>query len=237
MKDQDFITLNRRNSWLWFLLAFQAGAVNAGGFVAAGRFVTHTTGFATHFAYDLASWKLTHALSMLTVPVFFLFGAMVSAYFVAPQREDKNPNYRWPAFFIFLCLALAMILGELGLFGIYGEDDRARKDYLFMVLLCMASGLQNALISNANGMVVRTTHLTGVTTDLATGVMRLLHLHKEDRHRRHELLANFARLGIIVSFVVGSSVSALLFLRAEYWGFLLPVFTSLVMLQYFIRRT
>lgn len=234
----DFVTLTPKNMRLWWLLAFQAGAVNAGGFVAAGRFVTHTTGFATHFAVELAHWRVSHALSMLTVPAFFLFGAMISSYFVdRPDESGKAPNYRWPAFFIFLCLSTAMLLGELGAFGVYGEDDKALKDYLFLILLCLGSGLQNALIANASGVVVRTTHLTGVTTDLARGIMRIFHMGKIDGMYAYEYKANFARAGILVSFMLGSCVAALLFLSAEYWGFLLPVFTSLYMLQYFIRRT
>ncbi len=106
-----------------------------------------------------------------------------------------------------------------------------------MVLLCLASGLQNALIVHASGVVVRTTHLTGVTTDLAMGLVRLLFAEEDQRHERHGRLANMARFGIIGGFVLGSAISAFLFLRADYWGFLLPACTSLFLLVYFIRRT
>ncbi len=39
----------------WFLLSFNAGCINAGGFLATGRFVSHVTGFATFFGVDLAN--------------------------------------------------------------------------------------------------------------------------------------------------------------------------------------
>jgi uncharacterized membrane protein YoaK (UPF0700 family) len=102
----------------------------------------------------------------------------------------------------------------------------------------MASGLQNAMITNANGVVVRTTHLTGITTDLAAGFVRLL--FAQDRRAaasEKDRMASFARLGIIISFILGSGTSAFLFLKAEYLGFMLPVFTSLYLLIYFVRRT
>jgi uncharacterized membrane protein YoaK (UPF0700 family) len=235
---KDFITLNHRNVRVWFLMAFQAGVINAGGFLACKRFVTHTTGMATHFAYELANWHLEAAFGMLTVPLFFLLGAMITSYFVdLPHHRQQEPNFRMPALLIMVCLIFAMCLGEIGAFGIYGENSGPR-DYTFMALLCLASGLQNAMITNANGVVVRTTHLTGITTDLAAGFVRLLFPHDRkaattDRDR----MASIARLGIILSFISGSAASAFLFLKAEYLGFMLPVFTSFCLLIYFIRRT
>lgn len=235
---KDFIALNHRNIRVWFLMAFQAGVINAGGFLACKRFVTHTTGMATHFAYELANLHFPEAVSMLTVPLFFLVGAMITSYFVdLPHHRQQEPNFRMPALLIVVCLLFAMCLGEIGAFGIYGENSGPR-DYAFMALLCLASGLQNAMITNANGVVVRTTHLTGITTDLAASFVRLLFPHDRkaattDRDR----LASFARLGIILSFILGSAASAFLFLKAEYLGFMLPVFTSIYLLIYFIRRT
>jgi uncharacterized membrane protein YoaK (UPF0700 family) len=217
-------------------LAFQAGAVNAGGFIAANRFVTHTTGFATHFGFELANHHEGVALGMLSVPVFFLFGAMVTSYFVDLRLSQGRPaNYKVPSLLIFFCIALAMLLGEFGLFGPSGGEVVFRQDYLFLVLLCLASGLQNAMITNSAGVVVRTTHLTGVTTDLGVGLVRTFFgERRQDVHRlRHERLATFSRAGIIVAFVLGSTTSAYLYLQAHYLGFLVPVFTSLLLLRYF----
>lgn len=229
----DFISLNNRNIWVWWLLAFQAGAINAGGFIAAHRFVTHTTGFATHFGVELASAHWEAALGMVSVPAFFLLGAMITSYYVdLPQRRGRRPNYRTPSALIFLTVGAATLLGELGVFGIFGESLILRRDYLFLMLLCLASGLQNALITNANGVVVRTTHLTGVTTDLAVGLVRAW-LDRSHHETRREHLANVARVGILAAFVLGSVLSAILFLRAEYLGFLLPVGTSIIMMRYF----
>jgi uncharacterized membrane protein YoaK (UPF0700 family) len=175
---------------------------------------------------------------VLTVPLFFLLGAMITSYFVdLPLYRKQEPNFRMPALLILVCLLFAMCLGGIGAFGIYGENSGPR-DYTFMALLCMASGLQNAMITNANGVVVRTTHLTGITTDLAAGFVRLL--FAQDRRAaatERDRMASFARLGIITSFILGSGASAFLFLKAEYLGFMLPVFTSFCLLIYFVRRT
>ncbi len=233
-----FVDLNRRNIYVWWFLAFQAGAINAGAFISAHRFVTHTTGFATHFAFELASHKEGAALGMLSVPAFFLLGAMVTSYFVdLPQSSGQRANYMVPSILIFFCVTIAMILGELGFFGVFGGGMESRSNYVLLVLLCLASGLQNALITNSQGIVVRTTHLTGITTDLAVGLVRTLFGERRISPERlnHDRLATKARAGIIVSFVLGSTISSYLFLRAYYLGFLVPVSTAIYFLFYFLN--
>jgi uncharacterized membrane protein YoaK (UPF0700 family) len=236
---RDFVTLRRRNMLIWFVLAFQAGAVNAGGFIACKRFVTHTTGFATHFAFELATKNLHMAWSMLTVPAFFLLGAMITSFFVDLRLgENRSPNYRMPASLISICLLAAMLLGKFGYFGIFGDESMVSRDYLLMVLLCLASGLQNALFTNGSGMVVRTTHLTGVTTDLAASLVRLFFGHHRDwHHTKFDIKTSVARIGIIGSFVLGSASCAFLFLKVKYMGFAVPVLTSLGLLRYFVLTT
>lgn len=231
----DFFLLQRSNLKIWFLLAFQAGAINAGALLACGRFVTHTTGFATFFGNELAQGHWAESFGMLTVPLFFFLGAMISAYFVdLPMRSGRRPRFQLPAVLITGSLFSVMVLGEAGVFGLFGET-LIRKDYLFMVLLCLASGLQNALITNANGVVVRTTHLTGITTDLAVGIVRLL-FGEDGEDGDRDRLASVARFGLILSFILGAALSALLFLKAKYLGFFLPFLTSLILLRYFSQR-
>lgn len=235
-----FVELNRRNVYVWWLLAFQAGAINAGAFIGAHRFVTHTTGFATHFGFELANRHEGAALGMLSVPLFFLLGAMVTSYLVdLPQSHGKPGNYVLPSVLIFLCVTAAMVLGELGVFTSFGAELVIRYDYPFLVLLCLASGLQNALITNSQGVVVRTTHLTGITTDLAVGIVRSVFGERRLSPARlaHDRMATKARAGIIGAFVLGSTVSAYLYLRAHYLGFLVPVCTAAFVLGYFVNET
>ena len=71
---------------------------------------------------------------------------------------------------------------ELGWFGEFGEPLRLKRDYLLLALLCTASGLQNAVVSSLSGSIIRTTHLTGTTTDLGIGLIRVLY-STGDPHR------------------------------------------------------
>jgi uncharacterized membrane protein YoaK (UPF0700 family) len=109
--------------------------------------------------------------------------------------------------------------GHFGLFGEFGHEPELRQDYLLLALLCAASGLQNAVVSSASGSAVRTTHLTGLTTDLGTGLVRAF---SNRRLHESEMRAARLRFGTIVSFTGGSFAGAASYLHLHYLGFLGP---------------
>jgi uncharacterized membrane protein YoaK (UPF0700 family) len=228
---------NSRNVAIWLAMAFQGGAINAGGFLACHRFVTHTTGFATYFGTEMAQANFLTAFGMLTVPLFFLFGAMASAYFV-DCRLSAGLTPRYSAMFGLIAIAMLLIAaaGNRGAFGIFGETLNLNTDYVLLALLCLCSGIQNATITSASGAVIRTTHLTGVTTDLGIGLMRVLSSPRTAL-RNHELRANWMRAGLIFFFALGSLVSAILFNRYEYWAFLGPAFISMLLMGLTLRKS
>ncbi len=219
-----------QNIAIWFSMAFQAGMINSGGFLSCHRFVTHTTGFATHFGTELAMGKTFSAFGMLSVPFFFLFGSMVSAFFVDRRYiRGQRPLYHWMFALISVFMLLISILGEANFFGTFGDNMLLTKDYFLLVLLCMSSGIQNAAITSASGSVVRTTHLTGITTDLGIGLVRAMSLGYSDKVQASESKSNWMRAGIIISFIFGSTISALIYLRINYLGFIGPAIISFVL--------
>lgn len=222
---------NPRNIAIWFSMAFQGGAINAGGFLACHRFVTHTTGFATYFGTEFALGHIQAAIGFLTVPIFFLIGAMTSGFFVERNISlGKSPRYEWMFGFIVVTMVYIALAGSYGSFGPFGDAQSLIHDYVLLALLCLCSGIQNATITSASGAVVRTTHLTGITTDLAIGLVRVLTTGRSQTVRDHEKRINWVRFGLIMSFAAGSTVSALAYYRFEYWGFLGPALISLLLM-------
>lgn len=211
----------------WFLLSFNGGAINAGGFLATGRFVSHVTGFATLFGVDITSYQIEAALGILSVPFFFLLGAFIAGLLIdRPIFYGRKPHFDWVMGLSALCLFFAASGIELLNFGVFGDSFGLKQNYLLMVLLCMASGLQNAAITSSSGRSVRTTHITGLVTDLGLGLARIFSLNlKQERHQA-ELRANYLRIGSVVSFIIGSSIGAWVFLMLGYKGFLLPAIIS-----------
>lgn len=212
---------------IWFLLAFQAGSLNAGGYLACHRFVTHTTGFATLFGIDMARGDANVALGMITAPLFFLTGSFISAYFVDRKITlGLTPRYTQTFFLMSFLTFLIYILGKNNTFGEFGNSLDLSADYSLLALLCLTSGIQNATITSVSGSVVRTTHLTGLTTDLGIGLMRLISGTPKGS-RSTEIKANWMRIGIISSFILGSWLSAFYFINKQYGGFLIPLTISL----------
>ncbi len=216
-------TYSQQNMVIWFIMAFQAGTLNTGGFLACHRFVTHTTGFATLFGSEIAQGHLTTAIGIVTVPIFFLVGNILSAYLVDRRINlHLKPYYTAVFFLMFSFVAIIFTLGQMNFFGDFGGEVSIAQDYTLLALLCLTSGLQNATVTSASGAVVRTTHLTGITTDLGIGITRLFS-RAYRKSRNEEIKANWMRIGIISSFILGSWISASIFIYAQYGGFIIPL--------------
>ncbi len=217
------------NLFIWFLLAFQGGIVNVGGFLAVHRFVSHVTGFATWFGVEASGGNYIDAFGMLLSPLFYLIGAMTSAWMIERRRmKNLQPLYGVVLGIMSFLFFLVVIGGTTHFFGEFGEPFNYERDYVLLFILTFSCGLQNAVVSSASGAVVRTTHLTGLTTDLGIGLVRLWtdrkHFNKRDQN---EASANFFRFGIIMSFIIGSLVGALIFQRIHFLGFLIPMIVSI----------
>jgi uncharacterized membrane protein YoaK (UPF0700 family) len=210
-----------RNLFIWFVLAFQGGAINTGGFLSVHRFVSHVTGFATLAGTAGAHRDWSEMLGMLFVPICFLSGAMVSGWAVERRRiMNLNPRYSLVFSIMLINLVFIAISGSLGFFGKFGEPLNLGRDYFLLFMLSFTCGLQNAVISSASGTVIRTTHLTGITTDLGVGIVRLFSV--KEGHKQ-ELFANWCRFGIFTSFFLGSLIGALFYFKFNFFGFYLPV--------------
>lgn len=214
-----------QNALIWLSLAFQAGVINVGGYLACHRFVTHTTGFSTFFGVELAQGHIFNALGMLSVPIFFLLGSMLGGILVDLRLlKNQRPRYSMIFFLMTFCLAFIVIAGNAGFLGSFGEPLNSPHDYLLLILLCLTSGLQNATVTSVFGAIIRTTHLTGLTTDLGIGLMRVFSGNYKAT-RQDEIRAIFMRMGIIAAFACGS-FAAFVFVRFQYWGFTVPALVS-----------
>jgi uncharacterized membrane protein YoaK (UPF0700 family) len=212
----------------WYLLTFNAGCINAGGFLATGRFVSHVTGFASLFGVDLVKHENEAALGILSVPVFFLLGAFISGMLVdRPIYQKRHPHYDYAMGLSSVCLFLTAIGGGHLQFVNVGLMLHLKEVYVSLALLCMACGLQNGAISASSKGTIRTTHLTGLTTDLGLGFARLLTYQKGQPNYSEERHANWLRGSSILAFVLGSGVGAWLFIKLGHRGFIVSGLVSL----------
>lgn len=139
------------------LLAMVAGYVDAVVVARAGRAVTHVTGSVAGMGAELAGGSWRAALAAVSVVAAFVLGACVCGLIIHGPQLRLGRHYGVAMMVQGVLLALAAGVGTLG---------GGRWLLLCAALAAVAAGLQNAMASTYMGLIVRTTHLTGVATDL-----------------------------------------------------------------------
>ncbi len=213
----------RANRQLGAVLAFVAGAVNAGGFLAVQRYTSHMTGIISAVADNLATGSIGLAVAGAVLLAAFTSGAATTTVLINwARRRQMRSKY-----------ALALLL----VFGLVGANLSAFAYLLVpatVFLLCFIMGLQNAIVTKISQAEIRTTHMTGVVTDLGIELGRLIYWNRS-RHRDpvHFVKANrdklFIHSTILGLFFVGGVVGAVAF-KAMGFSATIPIALLLVAL-------
>lgn len=217
------------NLRLGLTLAVVAGATNAGGFLAVGEYTSHMTGIVSAVADELVLGHWTLAIGGMASLLAFVLGAMTTAWLVnwGLRRQLRS------AFGLPLLLEGVTLL----LFGLFGAAINLHVT-LFMpltvLLLCYTMGLQNAVITKISRAEIRTTHLTGLVTDLGIELGKALYIN---RHASElPVQANWDKLGLqaklIGGFFGGAVAGALGF---KHWGYVTTVPLAAVLLLLVLR--
>ncbi|HVR53198.1 MAG TPA: YoaK family protein [Pseudorhodoferax sp.] len=199
------------NQALGLLLAFNAGAINAGGFLVLHQYTSHMTGFSSQLADGLALGQVRLVLTALGALLAFIAGAAATALLVNWGRQRRLDSiYALPL----LCEALLMFpFGLMGAITLGWQTPFTVP--LTVLLLSFIMGLQNAVSSKASGGRVRTTHMTGNVTDLGMELGKMLYLNRARlaaaargpvRHDRSKLRLTG---GLLAAFVLGGMAGAL----------------------------
>ncbi len=158
------------NLRLGAVLCFVAGAANAGGFLAVGQYTSHMTGIVSSAADHLVLGEFLLAGAAMASLLTFVVGAMSTALLVNwGRRRALHSCYSLP-----LLIEAAFLL----LFGLMGASLATHVALLLpatVLLLCFIMGLQNAVITKISRAEIRTTHVTGLVTDLGIELGKLVY--------------------------------------------------------------
>lgn len=155
----------------WTLFSLAAGTVNGGALMACRSFVTHVTGTITNLGIDASNPGLAAEYAL----VFggFFTGAMGAVLIIETLPARRRELHAIPLLIVFGILLVVAIGGQAGHFGPFGAMNvETPGAFALLTLLAGAMGLQNAAIAQTTRNAIRTTHLTGPTTDLAASLVR-----------------------------------------------------------------
>ena len=203
------------NRLLGALLAFNAGAINAGGFLVVGMYTSHMTGFASMISDMLVLGSFTVAIGATGALLAFLAGAACTAVLVNWARQNHlRSEYALP---------LLLEAGLLLVFGLLGATLNRQTPFavpLTVLVLAFTMGLQNALVSKISASQIRTTHMTGVITDMGIELGKLFYWNQGARPPELQVRANRIKLRLYAillgAFMAGGVVGAAGF---KYLGF------------------
>lgn len=228
MRNREFL----EKSALALVLPFVAGSVNASGFFIVGVYTSHVTGSVARVGDELAQGHLGRALQAGFLVVAFYLGATLSTALVERARKLERARY------VSALLAETVMLLLVMLLGLANARLVPWLQSLTTALLCMAMGIQNALVTKVSGAVVRTTHLTGIVTDLGIETVRAWEWARRTaatesiwavfghlRQPRHipELRRLRLHSTIGFSFLCGALLGPVLYLRGGFASMLLPM--------------
>lgn len=204
---------NKIPTWVLFgavILAFCAGILNTTALMGFTHIsASHVTGNISQVAvtWFYGDW-VNLKLFIISIGSFW-FGSVLSGMIISGSELNINRNYGYAMY-----LQFALLCGSLWLYlngNEYGQ-----------MLIATACGLQNSMVTTYHGAVVRTTHLTGVTSDLGATVGQWLVGRKVSKSKI------ILHSGLWWGFFIGGFVAVWLYSQVSYLSMILPMAIILI---------
>jgi uncharacterized membrane protein YoaK (UPF0700 family) len=184
------------------LLSFVAGIVNVAGFIAVQRFTTNVTGHFAFFVDEIFKLNFWEGFIYFLYIFFFFLGSFVSNLLVEIiSKTSDRLIYIIPTIIESIILILLAVFGQFLI---------SQNPNLLACSLLFAMGLQNSLVTTISNATVRTTHLTGLFTDLGIELSQLFfYKQKEQKNKLYSSIK--LRLTIITFFFLGGFIGRILY--------------------------
>jgi uncharacterized membrane protein YoaK (UPF0700 family) len=175
------------------ILAFVAGGANSAGYFAYGFFSANMTGNVSLISDNISTARWAIALAFMTIVVMFIVGAFAASLLIQFGKSRQLRNI-----YALTLLVEAVILLAIGLWS----GNIIRTPIVVVGLLSFAMGIQNAASTRISASRVRTTHVSGIATDIGVGLAMLFgKAAAADKSQTAERLQ--LHCATIVAFMVG----------------------------------
>lgn len=183
------------------MLSFVAGIVNITGVFSIQTLTTNVTGHFAFFSEEFALGNYGLAFAFLAYIIAFLAGAFTSGFLIElVYRRKPDVSHASPMLLEVILLVLVVLLGNNDLIG-NGQ---------IALFLLFAMGLQNALVTKVSKATVRTTHLTGLFTDLGIELSQLF-FYRQKKESQKLSKSIRLRLVIIIFFFLGCVIGGFIY--------------------------
>lgn len=205
------------------LLSFVAGIVNLVGFLSVQRLTTNVTGHFAFFVDEIFKLHFSESLIYFFYILFFFLGSFVSSLLVEITRK-KNEQ---------IIYIIPVIIESILLFTIAFTEHKVSPANFNLIAcsLLFAMGLQNSLVTRISDAMVRTTHLTGLFTDLGIECSQLIFCKVKEMKSRL-VLTILLRLRIIIFFFLGGVAGSVFYSFMELYVLIIPAILLLAGLLY-----
>ena len=213
------------NIRLGTLTAFTAGTINIASLLIFLSFTSNVTGHYAIFAAEISQGNWTQVAVVAGWIFLFFFGGFVANLSVINfNKKSKYFAHALPIVLEILCLLAVGIYGQF-----YYEKTLAETEAL-VALMLFATGLQNGLTASISNFSVKTTHLTGTTTDL--GILASMFTQKKFRKSPELMGKAKLLLSIMTAYVLGAIFSGLTYYSLEFRVFYVISVCLLVVIGY-----
>lgn len=213
------------NLRLSILLSFVAGIVNITGVLALKTLTTNVTGHFAYFAEEISKQNFSNAITFFVFTIFFLLGSF-SSNFITEISSKKNPHLGHV-----IPISIEIVL--LYLIGFFGKpnDLSSFEGKWIAYTLLFSMGIQNSLVTKISQSTVRTTHLTGLFTDLGIELSQLF-FYKKPEETKKLRTSIYLRLFIISFFFTGCIVGGFVYRFLMMKTLLIGAFFLLIALMF-----
>lgn len=188
-------------------LAAVAGALNTAAFYAVGFFSANMTGNVSALSDHAARGEWLTGIFYLLIVVIFVLGASSSTLLINAGRRRQLRSIYAVTILIEGVLLIALGLVELWM-------SPSQKGPVLILGLSYLMGLQNAVVTHISNARVRTTHVSGMSTDIGIELSMLFDIAR-GKEEPAEATQYRSRLRLhtqtVLSFLAGGVVGVLLY--------------------------
>ncbi|MEQ8474323.1 MAG: YoaK family protein [Marinoscillum sp.] len=208
LKNKDHHRSLSENIKLGGLTAFSAGMVNVTSVVIFFSFTSNVTGHYAILAQEISkgNWYQA-AIVFLWIFLFFIGNFISNLLVITFEDSRKYLGHALPMLLEIICL-----LG-VGLYLEFHYNETLKETELLVATMLLAMGLQNGLTASISNSSVKTTHLTGLTTDL--GILFSMFTKSENRANKDLVGKAYLLLAIMLSYMTGGVFAGYTFLSVE----------------------